>query len=843
MSDQSPPPVGPGARAGRGGRSVAVMANQQLQRLAQIKLAELHRQRQSLTERYDALEQAARAGAAPLADRLGALLDGLAALSFARTRLHPTTDELRRQLRAPLLEATYGRGDEELLGRALARLLDELDRGRARVTFAHQFGRLIEEQLAASARPAAAEPIDARLLALLTSPAPELPGFRPWLERTYGARPASLASLRERLSEVKAPLVLPLQKGRVEELLDRVITSPGLSSSRRGAARGIKAVDTTRGEVSDVLSILLERLDEWDWPAGGVALRGEREHGKSRVHLDEYLLDALLQDHVGLSWGKVLSGWYEESAASASAPLFTPAPEHDEPIEPDPATVERAYRAYLRHALERSLENAADQMSTASLDGSAQRYTEAGGSGSIDRPGRQGALLGLVTSQVRARLALHPGREVWVLQFDLRDCFPGLSHAAILECLRYLEVSPRWLRFVERFLAVPVRTPSGTVRLERGLPLNRMLSWALSELLLLPLDLAVHDETGLRLLRLVDDVFVVAESAAQLERVWSIVGEFTSALGLEVNLAKSGCVGLRGEGEAPRVPASLPQTRPRWGALRLQSDATWQVDEERVEALRAWTVEHVTGASSVLQMASRYNAEMSYLIRNLGVLHHLGEDHLDRVTRPLIALQQNLAGPGQGIAEMIQARAARPDRDGVEARAPIPSPLLYWPVTAGGLGLMQPTLVIEALPGDRAQREPRPGGLTERNWARLWQDISGLRHQPSADPRPWWVRGFIQQSTGWFEYVGELQKTVTLEAPASSSLLDPLIHDFIQRGAQLGGRAQQSLSPYWRHVLHTYGPPLLDSVGTFRFLLTELVPLPLLLGDRASTTDLNGESL
>jgi hypothetical protein len=302
-------------------------------------------------------------------------------------------------------------------------------------------------------------------------------------------------------------------------------------------------------------------------------------------------------------------------------------------------------------------------------------------------------------------------------------------------------------------------------------------------------------------------------------------------------------VGLRGDGEALTVPASLPQTRPRWGALRLQPDATWQVDEERVEALRAWTVEHVAAAPSVLQMASRYNAEMSYLIRSLGVLHHLGEGHLDRVTRPLIALHQNLAGPGQGIAEMIQARAARVGGGEAAAHAPIPGPLLYWPVTAGGLGLMQPSVVIEALPGDRAQREPRPTCLTERSWARLWQDISELRRQPSADPRPWWVRGFIEQSSGWFQFLGALEETARLAEPATSPLLDPLIDDFIQRGSEVGSRAQKTISPYWRHVLHTYGPSLLDSVGTFRFLLTELVPLPLLLGDRASATDLDGDSL
>ncbi|RYE93310.1 MAG: hypothetical protein EOO75_04675, partial [Myxococcales bacterium] len=467
----------------------------------------------------------------------------------------------------------------------------------------------------------------------------------------------------------------PLWEDRAGELLDHLIGSPGVSLPRRRAARGIKAVASTASEVSDVLSILVERLDEWDWPAEGVALRGERQHGKSRIHIDEYLLDALLHAHVGLSWGSALLGWCERVATGSSTPLFTPLPEHDDSVEPGPTTIEAAYRDHLRHDLELRLERAADELNVSSLDGSKQGYAASTSSSGIDRPGRHDELLGHVTMQIRARLALHPQREVWVLQFDLRDCFPSLSHAAMLECLRFLEVSPRWLRFFERYLAATVRTPEGPRRLERGLPINGMLGWVLGELMLLPLDLAVHDEIGVRLLRLVDDVVVVATSAAQVERVWAVVGEFASALGLEINLAKSGCVGITSVGVAPVVPASLPQTRPRWGALRLQADGSWQVDEARVEELRVWMVEHLSGASSVLQMASRYNAEMSYLIRGLGVIHHLGEDHLDRVTRPLIELQQNLAGPGRGIAEMIQERAAR--SDGAVAHAPIPSPLLY----------------------------------------------------------------------------------------------------------------------------------------------------------------------
>ncbi len=39
---------------------------------------------------------------------------------------------------------------------------------------------------------------------------------------------------------------------------------------------------------------------------------------------------------------------------------------------------------------------------------------------------------------------------------------------------------------------------------------------------------------------------------------------------------------------------------------------------------------------------------------------------------------------------------------------------------------------------------------------------------------------------------------------------------------------QAGLSAYWRWILYIYGPQILDFLGTFRFLITELVPLQLI---------------
>jgi hypothetical protein len=51
---------------------------------------------------------------------------------------------------------------------------------------------------------------------------------------------------------------------------------------------------------------------------------------------------------------------------------------------------------------------------------------------------------------------------------------------------------------------------------------------------------------------------------------------------------------------------------------------------------------------------------------------------------------------------------------------------------------------------------------------------------------------------------------------------------------------QPGLSDYWRWVLCTYGPEILDRFGTFRFLLTDLVPLQLIHEQLLHDTSLEG---
>ena len=69
--------------------------------------------------------------------------------------------------------------------------------------------------------------------------------------------------------------------------------------------------------------------------------------------------------------------------------------------------------------------------------------------------------------------------------------------------------------------------------------------------------------------------------------------------------------------------------------------------------------------------------------------------------------------------------------------------------------------------------------------------------------------------------------------------MESLVKDFIARGSEVGGREQKGLSKYWQWIVYTYGPALLEALGTFRFLLTELVPLQLILENRTDVPSLS----
>ena len=254
-------------------------------------------------------------------------------------------------------------------------------------------------------------------------------------------------------------------------------------------------------EYAGGLTILLSNLDEWNWPEQGVELRPVWTRNKWRPHLDEDLLTLLFLQLVGLRWGMFFKSWARTGMNGwLGSVLRFPAgmPHHTQAIE----------QVRLNQALQLFLPRIPANLQVW-IGGSGY-----GGGGYGSRGGDQAdaleRLLALLVAEVRFRRAVQPGGSVYLVQTDLRDFYPNIPHAVLHALFEKLEFPPAWRNFFRRFLEVRV---SGGRIVRRGVTLDHLLGSVLAELLLLILDVHVYQSTGVRLLRVIDDIYFLVELA------------------------------------------------------------------------------------------------------------------------------------------------------------------------------------------------------------------------------------------------------------------------------------------------------------------------------------------
>src|SRR5579862_1397297 len=68
-----------------------------------------------------------------------------------------------------------------------------------------------------------------------------------------------------------------------------LLANPQRSAAVRTQARRFQLDDLRQKELADALTIMLERLDEWEWPAEGMPVYTAETPNKWRLFLDEEL--------------------------------------------------------------------------------------------------------------------------------------------------------------------------------------------------------------------------------------------------------------------------------------------------------------------------------------------------------------------------------------------------------------------------------------------------------------------------------------------------------------------------------------------------------------------------
>jgi hypothetical protein len=784
------------------------MAGADTQRLTRIKLRELERQRDRLNDHYTAVEGRARAADAPL-ERLRALHEGLRAATFAQSPLHPDIANLD----ALFFEARVGTAPPGLVDSWVRRLQHELAQGRLRAEFAYVFGRLLDEW----ANPGTGEPA--------AGGTPPPPGEEPWAvmsdETPASVDLALLADLFRRNEAVFAgarqavrsfgerEALAPVSDDEVRALLGALGRDIYRQPSLRRQAVATLSGNTQVHEYAGVLTILLNNLAEWDWPAEGLELRPLWTRNKWRPYLDEDLLTILFLQLIGLRWGIKLKGLISPLLREGRGGLFAIDPR----LPAHVAAIERLRLERVADLFMPQAPNSLDEWVSSRGGYGEGGYGGPGGGGTREEPDALESLLAALVGEARFHRDAHPGAALVVVQTDLRDFYPRIPHPVLLALLEHLGFPPAWQDFFRRYLQVRLRDGEGTRTVRRGLLLDHLVGAVFGELLLELLDVHVYQAAGVRLFRVIDDIYFLADTPKRAVEAWKAVQGFCRACGLDTNPDKSGSVCLYGDADLK----GLPQGLPRWGLLRLHPDAVWRLDEPACESLEERIRQDAESAPAVLGLVACLNDYLSYLLRHLGVRVDLGESHLDEVGRRLARLYQGLFGDGHGVAEEIRRRVGERFLDARMRERGLPEALLYWPITAGGLGLTQPLIHLAALQKARA-------GLAE-----------------PAPPLSRFGEEF-PYAYAWESYYRSVARLLRPAKPAETPSMERLLSDFIARGSKVSGRQQTGLGSYWQWVVYTYGPQLLESLGTFRFLLTELVPLQLIFQSRIEGQSLGGET-
>jgi hypothetical protein len=797
------------------------MSSSTTQFITGMKLRELHRQRDRLRETYQRLG-AEVAQARDTGLRLRALSEGLRGLKFAGQPLHPEVVNLETLL----FEAEAGTLSPDVAALWLRRLEDELSAGRLRSEFVYLFGALLEEW---GREPSAAPQLleegrqaHNRLLAAALTP-PESTHHADLLGTLFDAIGPPLADLGERLRKTaRDTLRTPVHESALSDVLPQIADNIYQPPRLRREARRFAANELLRKELADALTIVVAELDAWDWPADGFAARALWTRNKWRLYLDEDLPTACLLEVLGRRWLDVLSiVLFPHNVTERRARL-------QKLLQLDaPQVIIENERRMLRQAMEIANLGSEDEDKTWEDTGPAAaaepesdsvvvqraayrrslREVHAGGDYGDGYGGDVNRAVVLVNAEVQLARAAYPDRPLYVVKLDLQDYYPSIPHAVLLSVLERLGVEEADRVFVARFLAPPVRQGEGpSSPLRRGVPMNHALSGLLAELLLRLLEGHVTRHARVRVVRLVDDICLLTPEPAAAVEGWRRVEELCTACGLAVNRPKSGAVCLGGE-----LPAGLPTERPRWGMLELDDRGRWQVNRETFEAHREQAQQRVAGAAAVLSRVQLYNANLKYLLSALTLGAALGEDHRASADRAVRRFHQEFFGPGQGIVAGLCATIR--ERFRLDA-ADIPEGWVYWPITAGGLGLRNPLVTA----GQYAEGDHRRTKV------------------PAPKER---AAGWDTQSNAWAAFYRTFLEPVRPVEPQDTPVMKTLVDDFIARGSSISAGQQQGLSPYWRWVLYAYGPQILQRFGTFRFLITELIPLQLISQQRLEDTSLD----
>jgi hypothetical protein len=791
------------------------MPRSTIQFISHVKLEEFRRQRAVLLEAYDQLRAECH-GQVPQ-EALRRLYRGLGRIKIGHKPLHPDLGNLDL-----LVESVAPSPDIVAFWRR--RLETEWGMGRLRADIVYVFGALLGEW--GGEDPAKREFLDERqqvhraLLrdAVTPSPANE---HRQLLEELFAGFGERRRELPARVSDSMAGLYR--NAGHVVDHLDLdgIAKNQYLPPAVRREAKRFTEDAVLTMQFMDALRVETRDMVTWDWPRDGMGSRALWTRNKWRLYLNQTLVEISLAHCFGAFWASTLENSFSDGVLkinrlSRLAKLLE--------MKAPPVIIENE---------ERMLRQQEDKIDlgwyepTDPWDGTPVIPPDRKVAGIVavraelqrrlrhDSRGYYAyganAMVHLVHAEVQTLRAAFPDKPLFIAKLDLRDYFASIPHDVLLTMVRAFGLGDREAEAIQRFLEVPYLIDDKVTKARCGVPMAQELSHWLAEWLLRLMERYVHERARVRIIRQIDDICLLSPSGEQLVAAWNAVRAFIHACSLSINDDKCGTLAIGGE-----LLGDLPPSHPRWGFLELNAAWEWHVHEPTLQTFIDDTRKHVWAKQAVLSKVTLYNAHLRFLTSALGLALDLGPAHRRAINDAMHRFEADFFGPGVGIVGGLQQEIQQRYLHGTQITN-LPESWMYWPITAGGLSLRCSLVLCGQYQVAYEARQKNP--VTA----------------PVTRPANWQLG-----DSKWSAFYGHLLAKLEPAKPTESPVMKTLVDDFIARGKEISAGKQTSLSDYWRWILGIYGPEILDRFGTFRFLLTDLVPLQLIHEQLLHESSLDG---
>ncbi|GER91317.1 hypothetical protein KDW_54790 [Dictyobacter vulcani] len=784
--------------------------------IAQTKLQELRRQRPRLARAYRELEQQLEQTPTTL-QQLRLLFTGLRKITMAGIALHPDVANLEPMLNGLQLS-------EETIAFWRSRLTKELPQGRLRSDLIYIFGALLEEWVHEKSEGTNSHPVEteisAQLLEAACQPTETLSDFS-LLDDLFAERTLKGKNIATRFQALaKNVLRERITTSELKEVLEHLSVSPFCSATIHRQAKHFLQDSIMCKEMADALSIQLTHLNEWNWPEDGVNYFPFWTMSKWRLFISYELFTMCFLEALGTRLQNVFQEFLLVECAERDEQLLAmlkePSQDDNEVLfqqtlqqyrladsdiwinllsHPDRELTFKDFKAFFKQPPFHSSIVAVRQRLRERLQGAS---TTLDGYESRRKVDGMRSTLQFINTEIQLARAAFPDTPLYVLKLDVKDFYPSLPHDLLIAVLERYGFSPADLAFFRTFLEVQVQRGDEKAYIWRGVPLHHRFSNVLGEMVLKLLDQHILRNARVQVIRLVDDICILTPYADEAVKAWQAAQEFCQQTGLTLNQEKCGAVCIGGS-----LPEQLPRSLPSWLLLKLNEQGVWQVDLEGFDTYREQARQRVLHYPSLLTQIEVYNLHAKHLIRATAMDSDLGETHRKSIDVVARRFHQAFFGQGHGIVDALHQAIRERFLDN-DMNITLPEAWFYWPITAGGCGL---TLSM----------------ITASGYAEQW--VSEDKKTIPAKLTATWQRA----GNDWAYFYSSHINHVPMKAPTTTPGMEVLVNDFIHRSNELGYRSQHTLGPYWRWIVYIYGPQIIDHLGTFRFLNTELVPLHIIL--------------